>query len=443
MPRSNSFASLRWAVAGLMPLALALPGWSVTITHFSLPTNGLLGSIATGPDRNIWVTDFFLNAVIQMTTQGVPLQRFAVNNMPLFPVRGMVAGPDGNLWLTVEDQGAIARLTLKGDVTYFPVANTVVGPADLTVGPDGNLWFTEPYDHRIGRISTSGEIVEFPVNGATYGITTGPDGNLWFGEFGAIGRMSPQGALQEFPIPWSNSLPVQVVSGPDGNLWFTDASGRIGSVTTSGAFRSFSVPGTHAPEGLAAGRDGKLWFTTGAGAQIGSITMRGDIAMYVASTEGAVDEITAGPDGNLWFTETGADYVAVGRATLDSPCVPTPWTLCLDDQPGDSRWQLEAAFQTQQGTGRAGFGHALSLASQGVSHGGLFWFFGSANPEILVKVLDACATNDHFWVFYSATTNVGFTLTVTDTKTRFAHSYANPDLMPAPPVQDTASFPCR
>ena len=427
-----------------MPLALALPGWSVSITHFSLPTNGLLGSIATGPDGDIWVTDYFFNAVFQLTTKGVPLQRLGVNNMPLVPTHGMVAGPDGNLWLTTQNPGvggAIARLTLKGEVTYFPlVGGPFDGPGDIAVGPDGNPWFTESTG-KIGRISPAGEIVEFPVSARA--ITTGPDGNLWYTNRLAIGRMSLQGATQEYPIPWNNPSPLYIVSGPDGNLWFTDTTGRIGSVTTSGAFRSFSVPGAHAPEGLAAGRDGKLWFTTGAGAQLGSITVQGDIAMYVASTEGAVDQITAGPDGNLWFTETGADYTAVGRATLDSSCVPTPLTLCLDDQPGDSRWQIEAAFQTQQGTGSAGFAHALSLASQGVSQGGLFWFFASANPEVLVKVVDGCSINNHFWVFYSATTNVGFTLTVTDTKTASARSYTNTDLTPAPPMQDTASFPCR
>jgi streptogramin lyase len=446
MPRPKSFVSLRWAVAGFLSLALALPGSAVSFTHFVLPTNGLVGSIAAGPDGNIWVTDFFFNAVFQMTTAGVPLQRFTVFNMPLFPAHGMVAGPDGNLWLAALEADAIARLTLKGEVTYFTVADPVAGPTDLTVGPDGNVWFNVLYgninDYHIGRISPSGEIVKFSVNKPAGGMTAGPDGHLWFSQGDAIGRISPQGALQEFPIPWSNAGAGQVVTGPDGNLWFTDL-GRIGRVTTAGAFTSFSVPGAHGPTDLVAGPDGKLWFATGAGAQIGSMTMLGDVAMYDASTQGAVYAIAVGSDGNLWFTETAPFYAGVGRATLRSACVPTPSTLCLDDQPGDGRWQIQANFHTQQGAGSAGSGNALSLAGLGVSHGGLFGFFESANPEILVKVLDACAISNSFWVFYSATTNVGFTLTVTDTSTGLARSYTNPDLTPAPPVQDTAAFPCN
>jgi hypothetical protein len=38
------------------------------------------------------------------------------------------------------------------------------------------------------------------------------------------------------------------------------------------------------------------------------------------------------------------------------------------------------------------------------------------NLEMLIKVLDACAFNNRYWVFFSAGTNVEFTLTVTDTR---------------------------
>ena len=32
----------------------------------------------------------------------------------------------------------------------------------------------------------------------------------------------------------------------------------------------------------------------------------------------------------------------------------------------------------------------------------LFWFFESSNPEAVVKVLNACSINNHFWVFGAA-----------------------------------------
>jgi hypothetical protein len=69
-------------------------------------------------------------------------------------------------------------------------------------------------------------------------------------------------------------------------------------------------------------------------------------------------------------------------------------------------------------------------------------FFTGDNPEMLVKVLDACSVNGHKWVFYSATTNVGLETTVTDTQTGDFVRYLNPDLNPAPPVQHIEAFPC-
>ena len=47
----------------------------------------------------------------------------------------------------------------------------------------------------------------------------------------------------------------------------------------------------------------------------------------------------------------------------------------------------------------------------------LFYFFDPANWEMLVKVLDGCEINNHFWVFAAAATDVEYTLTVTDTET--------------------------
>jgi pseudomonalisin len=120
-------------------------------------------------------------------------------------------------------------------------------------------------------------------------------------------------------------------------------------------------------------------------------------------------------------------------------CTPGSGTLCLDDQPGDGRFSIAATFAAGSQAGNAG---AIPLASAGVAQGGLFWFFAPSNPELLIKVLDACQLNQKFWVFYAAGTNVGFTVTVTDTKTGRSKQYTNPQKTAAPPLQDTAAFPC-
>jgi hypothetical protein len=131
------------------------------------------------------------------------------------------------------------------------------------------------------------------------------------------------------------------------------------------------------------------------------------------------------------------------QALVPTPCVPSGTTLCLDDQPGDKRFKVEVLYQTAQGGGLSGLGNAIPLSSLGVHRGGLFWFFSPDNPEMLIKVLNACATaTPRYWVFYSAGTNVGLSITVTDSVTGRIKTYSNPDLTSAPPVTDTDALPC-
>lgn len=61
---------------------------------------------------------------------------------------------------------------------------------------------------------------------------------------------------------------------------------------------------------------------------------------------------------------------------------------------------------------------------------------------MVVKVIDGCALNQRSWVFFAATTNVGFELRVTDTELGTTRSYTNPLGTAALPVQDTLAFAC-
>jgi hypothetical protein len=71
----------------------------------------------------------------------------------------------------------------------------------------------------------------------------------------------------------------------------------------------------------------------------------------------------------------------------------------------------------------------------------VLWFFDPGNWEMLVKVLDGCALNQRIWVFSAATTNVEYTLTVTDTVTNQVRTYHNPAGQTAAAITDTDAFP--
>jgi hypothetical protein len=89
-------------------------------------------------------------------------------------------------------------------------------------------------------------------------------------------------------------------------------------------------------------------------------------------------------------------------------------------------------------TGTTGIGHGTALTGDS----GYFWFFDPANVELIVKVLDACAVNQRFWVFSGGLTNVNTTVTVTDTRTGIVKTYTNPQSTPFKPIQDTGAFTC-
>jgi hypothetical protein len=147
------------------------------------------------------------------------------------------------------------------------------------------------------------------------------------------------------------------------------------------------------------------------------------------------------------FTDTlkisGFNFFLSGSTgSSGNACTPNATTLCIDQTPGDGRFMIQVSYHTSQGGGLSGSGHAIPLSSLGVTEGGLFWFFGATNPEMLIKVLDGCTLDSHFWVFFAATTNVGFTVTVTDTETSHQAVYTNADKHAAPPVQDTSALTC-
>ena len=70
------------------------------------------------------------------------------------PTRGIVTGPDGNLWFTdYNTAGTYGRITPSGKVTIFSrgLTNTSY-PYDIKPGPRKTLWLTELVSNRIGKL---------------------------------------------------------------------------------------------------------------------------------------------------------------------------------------------------------------------------------------------------------------------------------------------------
>lgn len=163
-----------------------------------------------------------------------------------------------------------------------------------------------------------------PSGGNPYGIAKGPDGALWFTEYSsdtsgnvvtnsAIGRISINGVVTEYPLPSSSSGPQGIVAGPDGALWFFEhKASKIGRITVDGAITEFPIQltggyGNTVTGSITVGSDGALWFPKGFNysnftAVIGRITTAGVMSEFPLGMQtGMPMRITAGSDGALWI----------------------------------------------------------------------------------------------------------------------------------------------
>ena len=261
------------------------------------------------------------------------------------------------------------------------------------------------------------------------------------------------------------------------NVALSNPTGGAGLTTPSNATLTIQDDDDPAPQ------PGQLSFVAGqfsAGEETGSVTIT---VQRTGGTEGAVGVDYATSDGSA---QDGTDYTAVfgtlnwsagegGTKSFDVPllddadeendetvnlmlsnpsggaglgtstatleiedddrtadCVTDETTLCLTS---DQRFQVTVTwrdFEDNTGPGKV-------IPFDPVDSG-LFYFFGPDNAEILLKVLNACTFNDHFWVFTAATTNVEYTITVTDTKEDVTNTYSNPLGERAAAVTDTTAF---
>jgi streptogramin lyase len=144
-------------------------------------------------------------------------------------------------------------------------------------------------------------------NSSPNGITVGPDGNLGFAQFASsqIARITPDGAITEYPVPTAGSAPSRIVAGPDGNLWFTEFdAGQVGRFDpVSETFDEFPV-GSGTSSGPAA-------ITAGGGELY--VGLQGDNGFAVVDTDGTQVEahelsFSSVPAGLLFHA--GSLYVA-------------------------------------------------------------------------------------------------------------------------------------
>jgi virginiamycin B lyase len=225
-------------------------------------------------------------------------------------------------------------------ITEFPTGNATPAPGGLVDGGDGNLWFVDT--NAIGRISGDGTVKEFPlptplIPGADlHAVVPGANGVMWFDVDGMaqdIGKLTPDGTITLFPVATTNgfnpgAVPEEMTTGPGGTVWFTDDGGgmapipAIGRITSDGVIKEFTYPNPMPQfESITPGNDGNIWVTDrGEHPAVAKITPDGTITPFTigASPNTMPDGLTIGPDNKMWFTDEGSP-AAIGSVSENGP----------------------------------------------------------------------------------------------------------------------------
>jgi len=292
----------------------------------------------------------------------------------------------------------------------------------LTTAVDGDVGITGVVEGSTFSENAGVAIFEFdnvggpPFNDVVY------NGNAFFSTPGKEVFRNQAGGFVDHTVAGLNALVIARPGGPafsKSDVDNTQLAGapRVGRLVAgpsrllANATRGESSP----PTGLL----GYAW-TGGATAAINGVA--GNLPGKTGVAE--VDE-----DGRYRLRVAGDE---VDLADVDAAGCSTEAVHCLNAE----RFLVEVYWRDF--AGKVGEGSAV-LGSP-ADDSGLFWFFSEDNWELLVKVLDGCRINQRYWLFAAATTNVEYTLRVTDKLSGATKSYFNPLGNAAVAVTDTGAL---
>lgn len=417
----------------------------ITADLLSTTTGGLSGGAIWAIEKApLFASNTLSASRFTVAGRGLPLTP-AVTFDPDEPDEFLVGGWSGN------DNGhgelQVLRLTDSGGQPFLSPAVLVAAPATWTD-------HSTPFD-------------SLPQSGTSRGITSAQDdvasaclrhGVIWAVQTATI----PAGAAPlHTAVQWWRITTAGAFSGfgriedPTGSTWLGYPSVAVNANDQVLVGYSLFSASTFASAGYS------LLSSTGCDAELSRIrTLRAGDAPYVRPDAsglnrwGDLSQTVVDPtdDISLWTIQEYAAAPVNGQSRWATwwgkvspnggcgpggpepcPCVPDAATLCLNG----GRFQVQAQwtdFQANTGSGDVVCGTSSDSS-------GLFWFFSPDNWEVLLKVLDGCGVNGNYWVFGAASTNVAYTITVTDTRTGAVRSYTNPLGSSSPAITDTAAFP--
>ena len=241
------------------------------------------------------------------------------------------------LLLVVSISGAQAAPV--GGLKQYKVPTANSEPRAIAFGSDGNIWFTEGTSFtlappKIGRVTPAGAVTEFPVqcNGCILSdIAQGPGNLLYFtsnnAQLGRFNIATGSLVLPDIDMPDTDALAGNLaVQGDD--VWITDFNNN--SIwrydTGTGSFTQFPVPTLNAtPNYVAVDPAGTVWFTESGAGQIGRLNPQTGTITEIPATS-FPQGIAIAPDGQVWFAQRVTPQAVVRLNPATGVLTPFPVT---------------------------------------------------------------------------------------------------------------------
>ena len=334
-------------------------------------------------------------------------------------------------------------LSLVGLISYAYTANATTGTAQLhadrvenasTTRTSGTLrltlWLSTAGYRQTGyrtAIYTLGQLPPnsyyAPVDSGNLTFTTPPTGcyyvSMLLEEFQSGGTY----AYVDY-LDYNNLASINggCPSGPPSCTYtLSSSTGNVAATGGSGTVNVVSGPSGCA--GTWGSTPNASWLSVasgGSGSGAGTTTLT-----YSAASNSS----TSSRSGTL--TVAGSTFTVTQPGITTTPaCTANATTLCLVN----NRFKVTSTWKTSGG--QTGVGQAVPITSDT----GYFWFFGSTNVEMVVKVIAGCPLSNTYWVFAGGLTDVNVVLSVTDTKSGVVRTYTNPLGIAFQPIQDTSAF---
>ena len=108
---------------------------------------------AAGPDGRVWFTELSdVQHAVGAVTHGGSIVEYGLPGSPS-NTGSITTGIDGNLWVTEPDANRVT--VLRPDGSFVRSYTVHQEPMGITIGPDGNMWFANALSGEIGRIPTA------------------------------------------------------------------------------------------------------------------------------------------------------------------------------------------------------------------------------------------------------------------------------------------------